>query len=283
MKRLKAPELKFPPALQDLFYDLRDRRLLPLLALVGVAIVAVPFLLSRSGPASPSPVLPLRAPVAVAATGGSRLKVVQSNPGLRQPRKRLGYLRVKDPFAEKFALLAEKMATAHTAQTKTATSKTATGATGATATTKTEGGGGSATHAPSGSSPTVPPSTGPTTRKLTIFTFAIDVKISQSEGQGKAKKQSETTRHRVEPPATLPNKATQVVTYIGVNPKTKNPLFLVSAKVEGVYGEGQCISGTGSCALLELEPNFAETLVYPDGVRYKIDVLKVEPVVAGHS
>ena len=34
-----------PPFLVDLYYDLRDRRLLPLLALVLVAIVAVPFLL----------------------------------------------------------------------------------------------------------------------------------------------------------------------------------------------------------------------------------------------
>ena len=42
---LKMPELKVPPFLSDLFYDLRDRRLLPLVALVVVAIVAVPFLL----------------------------------------------------------------------------------------------------------------------------------------------------------------------------------------------------------------------------------------------
>ena len=39
------PELKVPPFLIDLYYDLRDRRLLPLVALVVVAIVAVPFLL----------------------------------------------------------------------------------------------------------------------------------------------------------------------------------------------------------------------------------------------
>ncbi len=52
MKRPKGPELKMPepkaPAfLADLYYDLRDRRLLPLLALVVVAIAATPFLLGQ--------------------------------------------------------------------------------------------------------------------------------------------------------------------------------------------------------------------------------------------
>ena len=51
MKKLKGPDLKMPdfkvPAfVSDLYYDLRDRRLLPLVGLVLVAIVAVPFLLS---------------------------------------------------------------------------------------------------------------------------------------------------------------------------------------------------------------------------------------------
>ncbi len=45
---LKMPDLKnakVPPFLSDLYYDLHDRRLLPLVGLVLVAIVAVPFLL----------------------------------------------------------------------------------------------------------------------------------------------------------------------------------------------------------------------------------------------
>ena len=54
MKRLKAgpelkmPDLKMPQFLVDLYWDLRDRRLLPLVGLVLVAIVAVPFLLGGS-------------------------------------------------------------------------------------------------------------------------------------------------------------------------------------------------------------------------------------------
>jgi len=52
---LKLSELKVPPFLTDLYYDLRDRRLLPLVALVVVAIFAVPFLLGGEStkPATP--------------------------------------------------------------------------------------------------------------------------------------------------------------------------------------------------------------------------------------
>lgn len=42
---LKMPEMKVPTFLSDLYWDLHDRRLLPLVALIVVAIVAVPFLL----------------------------------------------------------------------------------------------------------------------------------------------------------------------------------------------------------------------------------------------
>jgi hypothetical protein len=42
---LKKPNLNVPPVLGDLYYDFRERRLLPILALAVVAVIAVPFLL----------------------------------------------------------------------------------------------------------------------------------------------------------------------------------------------------------------------------------------------
>ena len=45
---LKMPDVKVPKGLNDFYLDLRDRRLLPVIALVVVAIVAVPFLLGDS-------------------------------------------------------------------------------------------------------------------------------------------------------------------------------------------------------------------------------------------
>ena len=83
-------------------------------------------------------------------------------------------------------------------------------------------------------------------------------------------------------PAPLPGQKTQVVTYAGISPKTKNALFLVSDEVTSVFGEAQCLSGDKTCQLLEVEKDMPLTFVYgPAGDRYKITVLKIFPVTAG--
>ena len=43
---LKMPELKVPDFALDLYYDLKERHLLPLVAILLVAVVALPILLS---------------------------------------------------------------------------------------------------------------------------------------------------------------------------------------------------------------------------------------------
>src|SRR5262249_54010042 len=78
---LKKPDVKVPDFLLDIYYDLRERHLLPLVALLIVAIVAVPFLLGGSSEsdseeaegaiATPSSVIP-----------SSKLVVAKSAPGL---------------------------------------------------------------------------------------------------------------------------------------------------------------------------------------------------------
>jgi hypothetical protein len=69
---------------------------------------------------------------------------------------------------------------------------------------------------------------------------------------------------------------------MGISPKTQQPLLLISDDVTAVYGEGKCLSGSESCQLLEVETGFPTTFVYGAGdVRYKINVLKVEPVATG--
>ena len=99
MKRLKGPELKMPelkmpPFLTDLYWDLRDRRLLPLVGLVIVAIVAVPFLLGGGSEESPPPASPPVAAISGTADADtSRLTVVEAKPGLRDYRKRLRWPR----------------------------------------------------------------------------------------------------------------------------------------------------------------------------------------------
>jgi hypothetical protein len=281
---LKMPELKVPTFFVDLYWDLRERHLLPLVGLAIVAIVAVPFLLSggsekagsssegSAGAPSPEP-------------SSSRLTVVEAKPGLRDYRKRLRDDKPTDPFVQRYTAPVltgtklgggeESSSSASTTSTSTTTVTKSGGSNGTTTVTTENGGGGESS--PGGATP--PP-------HLLLFSFAIDVKIVRTETKADGSKQSDdpVVHHRVIPPAALPGEKAQVVTYMGISPKTREPLLLVSDAVTAVFGEAACLSGASTCQLVEVEPGLPVTFVYgPNSVRYKINVLKVEPVVAGHT
>ncbi|HEU4739709.1 MAG TPA: hypothetical protein VFS54_11615 [Solirubrobacterales bacterium] len=290
---LKMPELKVPGFVSDLYYDLRDRRLLPLVAFVLVAIVAVPFLLSGGSSESGPP--RIEPPVNDSANA-SQLTVVKATPGLRDYRKRLQARSAKDPFkgpeAKPNVSAAElgtegdngfessevtsssTSTTTSSAGTTTETRKTTKDEDG-TVTTETET---KTKTDESDSSAEGPPG------EITLFAFAIDVRIKKTTtaADGSAKSSDPETRSRVLSPAPLPGQKTQVVTYAGISPKTKNALFLVSDEVTSIFGEAKCLSGDQTCQLLEVEKGMPLTFVYgPGGARYKITVLKIFPVTAG--
>ncbi len=112
MKELKRPQIKLPEAkvpgfLSDLAGDLRDRHLLPLVGLLLVAIVVVPFALSSSGQSDSSDKSPGVAASDVAtgsASAGQRVTAfANSVTGLRDYRRRLHDLSAKDPFKQQYA------------------------------------------------------------------------------------------------------------------------------------------------------------------------------------
>lgn len=295
MKRLKGPELKVPPFLVDLFHDLRDRRLLPLIGLVLVAIVAVPFLLGGDSeepvvsPAGMGVIEELKAD----AANASNLTVVEAKPGLRDYRRRLRGRQPTDPFKQRFTGPVLKGADLPEPKSKTSSgsgSKSSEGSTTVTETTTTEAE--TVTSDPGGAPPSDagPPTSGDDGNRggggegVSLYSFAIDVKIVRTTGEGAAKQKSEpTVKQRVLPTTPLPGKKAQVVTYMGISPKTKKPTFLVSTEVTAMFGEGKCAAGTDVCQLIELEPGFPETFVYGEaGSRYKLEVLDVEPVANGH-
>jgi hypothetical protein len=295
---LKMPELKMPAFLADLYHDLRDRRLLPLVGLVLVAIVAVPFLLSSGSEPKPAPVGP--GPASTVANA-SELTVVRATPGLRDYRRRLRGRTPTDPFKQPSSnpdLSAAQLGTKGdngfeagevTQTTSTTTSSNSTTVTKETTkssgnsetTTKTtetevqvpggESGGGNGGGQPSG--------------EVTLYSFAIDVKIGRTEEDPETHKKATKTliRHEVLPPAPLPGEKEQAVTYMGISPKTKNPLLLVSDAVTSVFGEAICLSGESKCQLLEVETGIPTTFVLGEGgVRVKVNILDVKPVLHGH-
>jgi hypothetical protein len=286
---LKMPELKMPGFLTDLYHDLVDRRLLPLVVLVLVAIVAVPFLLGGGSEeeAPPADQGPIAGPSTAPGAESARLTVVQANPGLRDYRKRLAARVPTDPFKQRYTGPVRAGNQLNGESATTSSESAVPGGTTATSTTtppsttaapeSPSGDGG----APSGGAP----SGGGGEPDLQLFTFAIDVKIKRttSSGADGGKDESEpTTKEGVVPPAALPSNKTQVVTYMGISPKTRKPLLLVSDDVTAIFGEAKCLSGSEFCQLLEVELGLPTTFVYgPNDARYKINVLKVEPVGTG--
>jgi hypothetical protein len=290
MKKLKGPKLDFsqlkvPAILRDLYQDLRDRRLLPLVGLILIAIVAVPFLLSGGG--SEIEEAPI-APIAPEAVQSSSIEVVKATPGLREPSKRLSGRRAKDPFQQQFtgsAVSSESVVTGST-ETTTVTGGESNSGSSAGATETVTSPPASEPSPGGGGAPSDSGGHGPSSGKVVFFTYAAKLKIVKTEETKSGKKitSEPEERDRVMPSTILPSPKQQVVTYMGLSPKTGKPLLLVSTDVTAIFGDGKCASGTDTCQLLEVEPTFPETFVYGEnGVRYKVNILKVEPVVTGHS
>lgn len=297
MKRLKAgpelkmPDLKVPDFLVDLYWDLRDRRLLPLVGLAIVAIVAVPFLLGGGSEQETPPPAASASDAPSPEPAGAKLTVVEAKPGLRDYRKRLRE-HPTDPFVQRYTapqLKGTKLGggggEASSSSTSTSTSSTSTSTTKVTKTTKnSDSTSTEVTTETNGKS--TPGSEGGEPPQLTLYSFAADVEIVRTTTSADGAKLTDepVVRRKVIPPAALPGENAQVVTYMGISPTTHKPLLLISDQVTSVFGEATCLSGASACQLIEVEPNFPETFVFGTaGVRYKITVLKVYPVVAGHT
>ena len=92
--------MKVPDLLQNVYRDLRDRRMLSISAVLVAAIIAVPFLLGGGGDSSDAP-LPGAAPAAP-FEGSEQLSpvVLADVPGLRDFRERLDRYQSHNPFKQ---------------------------------------------------------------------------------------------------------------------------------------------------------------------------------------
>lgn len=302
---LKMPDLKsikVPRFVSDLYYDLLDRRLLPLVGLVLVAIVAVPFLLGggdeNSEPAPPPE--KIGGSDDVEGSQPASLAVVEAEPGLRDYRKRLSGRTPTDPFKQRFTGPAGEGGLPNK-DAEQSVSTSSGGSSGGSEPSPSGLPGGPASPVESSPAPapeSAPPPSGGGDKgadsadpsgsdddsNLKLYTFAVDVQITRTvtKPNGKKEKSGPELRRGVVPPAALPHEKSQAVTYMGISPKTRKPLLLVSDDVEAIYGEGKCLSGSERCQLLEVELRLPTTFVYgPTGARFKINVIKVEPILRG--
>lgn len=284
MPSLKSGDLKVPPFLSDLYFDLRDRRLLPVMGLILVAIVATPILLAGGSEPEATPA-PGPAPITNSAPSSDTLTVVKAEPGLRNYKKRLGHRSPTNPFKQRFAgprlqgsELNEKTSSESGSSTE-GTSGTESESTGTLPASPTEGRGGSGGSTGGQTASPVPSG-------ATIYTLELTLQITRIEtkADGTVDKKGPTVYKNVQAPAPLPGEKTPVITYLGMGSKGRVPMFLVSNEVSAIYGEANCISGAATCQLLALEEGFPVTFVYGDNdVRYKINLIKSEPIVTGHT
>jgi hypothetical protein len=259
MSRIKPPAF-----LDDLYRDLRGRRLLiPAVALV-VALVAVPVLLANGQPsvAPPAPAPPTEATAAQPA-------VLAEQVGIRDYSKRLEALKSKNPFKQQFALPTPESVAIADAPSATPVDSAAPAdlSTGASA----------SSSVPS-STPVVPvPSasgTGSTptdqvnhTRRL--ITRVVDVTLGPL---GDTKQYDNVRRTDV-----LPSNDDPIVAFFGASPNGKRASFLLSAGVVYSDGDGSCAPAPDSCYFLTLKEGQQRYLhIQPEGEEEEAEE---EPVI----
>lgn len=266
---LKMPDIKVPGPLLDIYYDLRERHLLPLVAILIVALVALPFVLSGGSSDTESAATESAVATTSAAIPTSKLVVAKSAPGLRDYRRRLGHEHAKDPFVQHYT-----------------GSKEGGGGEGKGGGVSESSSGGEesssisveSTETISETTEATPPGEGngepPEEGNLKYYSFAIDVRVAPVSSS--EKKAEPSVRRNLPSMTMLPSRDVPALTFIGVTKDEKRAVMLVSDKVTGLFGDAVCIVGSEACQLIALEPGLPETVVYgADSRTYRIELLKL--------
>jgi hypothetical protein len=258
---MKRPELKFdkpnvkvPPVVENVYRDLRDRKLLPLVLLLLVAIIAVPVALSVSASSSPSTGAPV-AEVVPADAPEAQAAVLAENPGLRDYRERLDALKSQNPFEQQFETSGltgtEVESGSETVESVTESGGapvTGGGDTGAV----TDTGGGSTTTSSPGTSSSggSVESTETVEPEIFFYTFKVDLQYGL-EGDVKERRNVK-----------LLDMLSPVGTFLGASADASQAVFALSSNVTSATGDGKCSPSPDSCDFLLLEKGQSAALTY---------------------
>jgi hypothetical protein len=254
-----------PQLLSDLYRDLRDRRLLPLVLVLAVGLAVVPMALSSkpSAPA-PSPAVPV-----VQKTNAPSTQVVVSNPGVRDYRRRLREDTPKDPFVSPFP--SAPLAAVGGQVTPTTGGSSSTVSTGAVSSASSSDTASTISSVPGGNSFGAPVTTHSDTESKVVF-YRLKLRTGQVGGTMKVQDQ-------VGPLSPLPSQSVPALGFLGatmdsdLNPK--RAYFLVSNSVSLITGDAACVFGN-PCQMLALKPDQYADLTWNDGLNYRVKLLKFE-------
>jgi hypothetical protein len=270
--KVRAPKIQPPPFLNNLYRDMRDRRLLlPAVALV-VALIAVPMVLSSSSATTPPPPAPAAAASGSGHEAATSPAVLTEELGVTNYRKRLEQIKSKNPFRLHFTSQ-PKGAKSDTGSSGEASSTTTSSSTATSPTT-------SSTPIPTTPTTSDTPSTSPSDTggsappqkppEPTLYAFRVNVAFGIPGDV--------TRREGIKQGKFLPSQTKPMVAFIGGSEDLKHALFLVSDDVSSVSGDGRCVPGRNDCNLLRLTVGDEAKLTYaPEGDRaYKLKLLGID-------
>jgi hypothetical protein len=265
MKNVRTPRF-----LNDVYRDLRDRRLLIPAAALVVALIAVPaFLSSSSSTQSAAPLAPSGA--AKGATA-AQPAVLARELGNTDYAKRLQPSETKNPFRRQFAI---PKVTSTVQQSSLTESPAGSSGTASTSTTPAA----ATTASPPQSTQPAPAASPSPAPQLKLFAYRVSVAIGPAGAL--------VRRDNVKRLTFLPYDSKPMVAFLGVTEDRKSAIFLVDDDVSSVEGDGHCIPGRNSCKFLELKLGDKASLAWaPQGDKIfnlKLLGIKLSPLHPRHG
>jgi hypothetical protein len=241
---------------QDIWRDLREKRLWPIALVLVLAIVAIPAVLTKSAaqpPASTPIVSELETDdrVTVALDGGD---AATSGSGSLLDKFAEG-----DPFTPPAAIV------------KKSDSATATSATeaGPASDGSVDGGGGEGGSPPSSPGAPVAPAPPVTRTETAEYEYVADVTFWTGDRRRKIR-----GLHKLD---MLPNQSAPVLIFMGTSGEGGNAVFLVDSRLKAA-GEGRCVPSPANCAYVYVGPGSEHAFTTEEGDSYRLRVEEIRRV-----
>ncbi len=245
--------------LQDVWHDLREKRLWPIAVVLALSVVAIPVLLTKSAAQPPAgdPVVATPAPdrVAVTLDDGDAASSGAGSP--------LDEFAEGNPFTPPAAIARPRTATTTTQTTSNAPADNG-GSVG--------GGGGSGDDGSSMPSPPGPPIDvePPRTRTETAeYEYVADVTFWTGDRRREIR-----SLHKLD---MLPNQSAPVLIFMGTTGDGGNAVFLVDSTLRAA-GEGRCLPSSANCAYVHLGPGSEHAFTTIEGESYRLRIEEIRRV-----
>jgi hypothetical protein len=281
----RFPTLTLPTSFfRNVYADLVERRLLPLAALLVLALVAVPLVLAKSMPNAP---FASAAPAPHTSIPSSEAAVSLMSPD--GDKSRLNGLKANNPFLQR--KVARRAApTVHAASGATGagpatasssgSTSSSTGSSSPSPASSTSSSGGSSSGASSPSPSSSSPSSGASHKAVTPVKHAgeatryrVPVAVLRFGRAG-----HRGARSSLDSLSSLPRGHTPVVVYVGMLGDGKTAEFLVASHVKA-QGDGSCRPSSRSCRTVRLRAGQIEFFDAPGPrgttVQYELDMGRV--------